>query len=170
MSEALAQTNAVADLVSHSHSHSHAHCSSNSREDAAKPHVYVPTPEEKHAAAKAAHEQKSANAAAKHEYELDRFHGPGPVEGMLDWVANIWKIGKPVYEAYRPKLCEECTMDPWIVMRRLKQIMDCKINCQPPYLFKPSKTGPPRPEQAIGQTFPNNKPIPYDPDNIAIKK
>jgi len=119
---------------------------------------------------KAAEAQEAANKEAEHTYDLERFHGPGPIENTLDWVTNIWKVGKPIYDAYRPKLCEECTMDPWIVMRRLKQIMDCKINCQPPYLFKPSKSGPPRPEQAIGQTFPNNKPIPYDPDNIEIKK
>ena len=144
----------MAYSVSHSHSHS-----TSSEIDPAKA-----------AAKKAAEDQKAANAEAAHEYEVDRFHGPGPMEGTLDWVKNMWKVGKPIYDAYRPKLCEECTMDPWIVMRRLKQIMDCKINCQPPYLFKPSKTGPPRPEQAIGQTFPNNKPIPYDPDNINIKK
>ena len=139
----------MVDSVSHSHSYSHSRKTYESTSDAA---------------------QKGANAEAAHEYEVDRFHGPGPMEGTLDWVKNMWKVGKPIYDAYRPKLCEECTMDPWIVMRRLKQIMDCKINCQPPYLFKPSKTGPPRPEQAIGQTFPNNKPIPYDPDNINIKK
>ncbi len=36
-------------------------------------------------------------------------------------------------------------------MRRLKQLMDCKIDCQPPYIFKGNKDGPPRPAQAIGQ-------------------
>ena len=53
----------------------------------------------------------------------------GFFEQALMWVVNMWKLGEPIYQAYRPKLCEECTMDPWIVMRRLKQIMDCKINC-----------------------------------------
>ena len=150
----------MADSVSHSHSYSHSHKSTEKVELTAK----------EQAKKDAADAQKAANDEAAHEYDVDRFHGPGVFEYSLDWIKNMWKVGKPIYDAYRPKLCEECTMDPWIVMRRLKQIMDCKINCQPPYLFKPSKTGPPRPEQAIGQTFPNNKPIPYDPDNINIKK
>lgn len=152
----------MADSVSHSHSHA------NKKEEKEREALFpIMTPEEKKEKAAA---QQSANDEAKHGYDMDRFSGPGPMENTLDWFKNMWKIGKPIYDAYRPKLCEECTMDPWIVMRRLKQIMDCKINCQPPYLFKPSKTGPPRPEQAIGQTFPNNKPLPYDPDNINIKK
>jgi len=93
----------------------------------------------------------------------------GFFEQILMWVVNMWKLGEPIYQAYRPKLCEECTMDPWIVMRRLKQIMDCKINCQPPYLFKPIKSGPPRPELAIGQNYEDLRKLPYHPENIEKK-
>ena len=94
----------------------------------------------------------------------------GAFEKGLMWVVNMWRLGKPVYEAYYPKLCEECTMDPWIVLRRLKQIMDCKIDCQPPYIFKGMKSGPPRPELAIGQNYDENLKLPYAKDNQEIKR
>lgn len=60
-------------------------------------------------------------------------------------------------------------MDPWVVLRRLKQIMDCKIACMPPYIFKGNKTGPGRPTEAIGQNYDANGPLPYDPNNIKNK-
>ena len=101
-----------------------------------------------------------SNGGSEH---LNCYVGKGFFVNSLEWAQNLWKIGKPIYDAYRPKLCEECTMDPWIVLRRLKQIMDCKINCQPPYLFKPNKSGPARPVEAVGQGYDEGKPIPYDP-------
>lgn len=61
-------------------------------------------------------------------------------------------------------------MDPWVVLRRLKQIMDCKIACMPPYIFKGNKTGPGRPTEAIGQNYDANGPLAYDPNNIKIKE
>ena len=61
-------------------------------------------------------------------------------------------------------------MDPWVVLRRLKQIMDCKIACMPPYIFKGNKTGPGRPTEGIGQNYDANGPLPYDPNNIKIKE
>ncbi len=60
-------------------------------------------------------------------------------------------------------------MDPWVVLRRLKQIMDCKIACMPPYIFKGNKTGPGRPTEAIGQGYDQLGSLPYDPNNISNK-